>query len=446
MSGLEQRTNARDEALGGTPAITAVTAQSPGADAAAASAVWPTIDGDLLDERRAAVPAFPLESLPQPWPAWVREAARSADAPADYVAQAALATAAGVSGTRVWVCLSEGWIEPLQLWLAVVGAPSTGKSPALALMGRLVTALERERVEPCEPWPRRIALADPTADGVIEALYQGRHGKLLWRDGADGCFTPLRGMANARHLEDLEVSMLGSIEPDAVASKMQRGVDGLAARFLYAWPHRVAYCPLAHRTHPASDDVLLSLRRLLQLSLRTRCLLSLDPSATAAFDAFLARLHRELRHTEGLEAAWLGKGRGKVACLAGLFALMSWSATNEAEPPGVIGQEAVERAVSLWSDYYRPHALAFLQRTMPTDVECRARRVVQWLRADGRRNVSRKDVRRTALAQTVNAKETDRVLARLVEAGVLQPVGNEGPAQRGRPALRWQVNPLLQMT
>lgn len=441
MSGLEQRKKGRDEALGGVSAITAVT----GSDAvAAAPGTWPAIDGELLDGRRAAVPTFPLELLPQPWPAWVRAAARSADAPADYVAQAVLATAAGVSGTRVGICISEGWIEPLQLWLAVVGASSTGKSPALAQVGRLVTALEREEDGP-HGEPRRIALADPTVDGALEALSRGWHGKLLWRDGADGCFTPLKGMASARHLENLEVSMLGTIEPDAVTLQMQRGGDGLAARFLYAWPRALPYCPLAERMHPASDDVLPSLRRLLQLGLRARHLLFLDPSATAVFDAFLARLHGEVRRAEGLEAAWLGKGRGTVACLAGLLALMTWSITDEAEPPGDIPREAVNRAVSLWSDYYRPHALAFLQSTMPTDIECRARRVVHWLRADGGSSVSRRDVRRTALAQTVNAKETDRVLARLVEAGVLRPVGNEGPAQRGRPALRWQVNPLLQV-
>jgi hypothetical protein len=439
MSGLEQRKKGRDEALCSASAASAITEPSP---VAAAPAAWPAIDGDLLDERRAPVPAFPLELLPQPWPAWVSTAARSADAPADYVAQAVLATAAGVSGTRVSICISEGWVEPLQLWLAVVGASSTGKSPALTQVGRLVTALERDRIEPHEA-PRRIALAESTTDGVLEALHRGWHGKLLWRDGADGCLTPLRGMTSARHLENLEVSMLGSIEPEAVSLQMQRGGDGLAARFLYAWPHSMPYCPLDQRVHPASDDVLPSLRRLLQLSLRARHLLFLDAPATAAFDAFLARLHGEVRRAEGLEAAWLGKGRGTVACLAGLFTLMSWSVTNEAEAPGEIGREAVHCAVSLWSDYYRPHALAFLQRTMPTDVECRARRVVQWLRADGRPTVSKTDVRRTALAQTVNAKETDRVLARLVEAGALRPVDSEEPARRGRPALRWQVNPSL---
>jgi hypothetical protein len=440
MSGLEQRKRGRAEGFDGVTAITAVTVRSPGA--AAAPVTWPAIDGDLLDEGRAAVPTFPLALLPQPWPAWVSVAARSADAPADYVAQAVLATAAGVSGTRVQICVSEGWVEPLQLWLAVVGASSMGKSPALTQVGRLVTALERDGVGPYEA-PRRIALADPTVDGVLEALNRGWHGKLLWRDGADGCFTPLKGMASARHLENLEVSMLGSIEPDAVTLQMQRGGDGLAARFLYAWPHPMPYCPLDQRTHPVSDDVLPSLRRLLQLGLRARHLLFLDPSATAAFDAFLARLHGEVRRAERLEAAWLGKGRGMVACLAGLFTLMSWSATDEAEPPGNICREAVDRAVLLWSDYYRPHALTFLQRAVPTDVECRARRVVHWLRADDRPTVSKTDVRRTALAQTVNAKETDRVLARLVEAGVLRPADSEEPIRRGRPALRWQVNPSL---
>lgn len=440
MSGLEQRKKGRAEGLDGITAITAVT--TPPSEEAGAPAAWPGIDDDLLDDRRAAVPAFPLDLLPHPWPAWVRAAARAADAPPDYVAQAVVAAAAGLSGTRVGICASEGWVEPLQLWLAVVGASSTGKSPALLQVGRLVTALEQERGGP-DDWPLHIAVAEPTVDGVLEALDRGWHGKLLWRDGADGCFTPLKGMATARHLENLDVSVLGSIEPEAVALQMQRGGDGLAARFLYAWPHPTAYCPLDQRLQPASDEVLPSLRRLLQLGLRGRHLLFLDPPATAAFDAFLARLHGEVRRGEGLEAAWLGKGPGTVACLAGLFALMSWSVTHEAEPPSDIGREAVDRAVSLWSDYYRPHALAFLQRAVPTDIECRARRVVHWLRAGSLPTVSKTDVRRTALGQTVSAKETDLVLARLVEAGVLRALDSKDPGRRGRPQLRWRVNPSL---
>jgi hypothetical protein len=69
---------------------------------------------------------------------------------------------------------------------------------------------------------------------------------------------------------------------------------------------------------------------------------------------------------------------------------------------------------------------------------------VHWLKASGRGEVSREDVRRTALGQTVNASEADRVLARLTAAGVLRPLVPEARPQGGRPALRWEVNPALE--
>src|SRR5258708_32765795 len=108
MSGLEQRTKGRDEAFAGNPAVTAVITGSPGV-----APEWTAIESDLLDERRAAVPAFPLELLMPPWRDWVTAAARAADAPVDYVAQAVLATVAGVSSARDWVGITEGWVEPL---------------------------------------------------------------------------------------------------------------------------------------------------------------------------------------------------------------------------------------------------------------------------------------------------------------------------------------------
>jgi hypothetical protein len=268
---------------------------------------------------------------------------------------------------------------------------------------------------------------------------------LLWRDGAAGCLAPLRGGRSLRDLDPYPVSILGSIEPDRLTQSLPRGGDGLAARFLYAWPHPSPFRPLADRKPLRNEAVLALLRRLLQAIDTTseRHLLVVDRPGAAAFDAFLARLDREIRQAEGLEAAWLGKGRGTVACLAGTLALLRWSAGNSAEPPLRIGVEAMEHAVSLWSDYYRPHARAFLQRVLPTDGECRARRVVRWLRADGRASLSREDVRRTALGQMVDAREADRILARLVEGGVLRRLAAASGPQGGRPALRWQVNPIL---
>jgi hypothetical protein len=451
MSGLEQRTKGRVEALGAVSAVTAVIPRSPqagtaGAGPVASLAEWPAIDGDLLDERRAPVPAFPLELLPQPWREWVSGAARSADVPVDYVAQSLLATVAGVAGTRVSVLFASGWLEPLHLWLAAVGAPSSGKSPALGLARRLLNSLEKEPIEGLDPAPREIVLEQPSLRGVVTALGKRPHGRLLWRDGPGGCFAPLRGMPDARHLESLTVSLLGSVEPEGVSRALPPGGEALAARFLYAWPHAAPFSPLRERVYASGGDVIVQLKRLFRLSTRGRCFLTFHPDGLAAFDTFLSRLHGAVRQADGLEAAWLGKGRGAVACLAATFALMDWSATETAMeadgPTRLIAPDAVERAVSLWSDYYHPHARAFLQSAVPSDVDGQARRVARWLREEGRSIVSKTEVRRMALGRTVDARGAERVVARLVEAGVLRAIPKE-ESRFGRPVLRWHVNPML---
>jgi hypothetical protein len=81
-------------------------------------------------------------------------------------------------------------------------------------------------------------------------------------------------------------------------------------------------------------------------------------------------------------------------------------------------------------------------RAAPTDFERRMRRVARWLR-DGRAGtVSREDIRRRALGQTVNASDADQVLQRLHFLGFVRPDRSEDRAF-GRPAKRWQVNPAL---
>ena len=213
MSPLDQRTEARLEAPAPASAVNA-SAEPPG------TAPWPEIDGSLLEgdpsqARRLPVPAFPLALLGEPWRDWVSDAARSAGAPVDYVAQALLASVAGLSGRRVMVIPTPGWQEPLRLWLAAVGAPSTGKSPALASVSRLLWTLENDETSDGTRPPRQIVLRD---DGSFEriagALVRDPRGMVLWRDGPAGCLAPLGRGHTLRHLEHLAPSILGTIEPD----------------------------------------------------------------------------------------------------------------------------------------------------------------------------------------------------------------------------------------
>src|SRR5258708_3770820 len=251
MSGLDQKTRAR---LEGASPTTAVTDCTPSPDATS----WIAIDNDLLDggleSIRAAVPSFPLALLPQPWGDWAGGAAELAGAPVDYVVQALLASVAGISGRRVLVVPAPGWQEPLRLWLAAVGAPSTGKSPALSAVRRLLSELEDTHPGHRDMPRRRIALREGRFERLGATLAEDRRGMVLWRDHAAGCLAPLAGAPSVQQLEPWAISIVGTLEPDNADRTLWPAADG-AARFLYAWPQPLGFRPLVGRTVAPSDAV-----------------------------------------------------------------------------------------------------------------------------------------------------------------------------------------------
>jgi hypothetical protein len=79
----------------------------------------------------------------------------------------------------------------------------------------------------------------------------------------------------------------------------------------------------------------------------------------------------------------------------------------------------------------------------PTDFERRVRRVARWLKDHHGAVVSREDIRRKALARTVNADGAQQVLYRLNFLGFVRLDRGHESGGPGRPACRWQVNPTL---
>jgi hypothetical protein len=381
---------------------------------------WPEIDAALLEEKRGPVPAFPIGLLPQPWRGWIVETARGAGAPADYVAQSVLGGVAGLcAGASVRIMST--WSEPLVLRLAVVGGPASGKSPALAPMHAMLAA---------------IAADEPDVPAVPA---------LVWQDESEDWLRDDVAKAPEGWGEACPPSILGTLRPDEVPQALQASGPGLAARFLYAWPELPPYCPLGERPAPDDEQALKMLRRLHRTirTLGAPLVLGVDEQGLEAFDRFLARLHAQRCTAEGPEAAWLGKGAGTTARLAGVLEVMAWSGASGAAAPGPIGRDAVEAAVGLWEDYFDPHARALFDRAVPTGTEQRVRRVARWLKRSRRTEVSREDIRRDALAQSVTAIETDVVLYRLEEVGVLRRVDVESSPRGGPRARRWLVNPAL---
>jgi hypothetical protein len=429
---------------------------------------WPDIDPNLIEDGRGTVPLLPLDLLPLPWRAWVGERARAAGAPVDYVVQAVLAAVAGVCGAGAVARVTPDWDEPLVLWQVLVGASSSGKSPALAPVRRLLGALDPELpVSEGDKKPRIVA-DEPALAAVAEAVAANPRGVLLWRDEPSAWLAEL-GSKDEGHrarwldawsgqafaveaalsrtvpLEKFPLSVLGAIRPDRLEESLRQADSGLAARFLYAWPDPPTYCPLAERRTARDEQALDLLRRMLKVA-RTPLnplVLAFDKDALKAFDGFLSMLHLELGRVDGLEADWMGKGSGTVARLAGILELLAWSGSDTGAAPQQIGAPSVQAAVRLWGDYFRPHAVRVFGRAAPCDTRRHARSALRWLEANRKCEVTREDIRRHALRRAIDASRTNTVLGELWSAGVLRPAPLPDYPQVGRPAERWQVNPVL---
>lgn len=451
---------------------------------------WRTPDLSVLDSRRGPVPAVPLAMVPQPWCDWIADTERATGAPADYVLQSVLAGVAAVCGAGVRVRVTPAWDEPLVLWQAVVGEPSTGKSSSLAPLRRLLDVIEQERragdderrleqagqggagpagkdhdAAPFVPSQVVAGDADPAA---LAGIVSGNpRDVLLWRDGPSawigaagddeddsrreawlaaweaGAVTVARPRQPVRSLPRFAVSILETIRPDRLMAALRCGDDGLAARFLFAWPGPQLYRALEVVEPTRDEEILRRLRALSRLarSADDPCVLAVDARGRAALDTVLAALHAERQNVEGLEAAWIGKSRSLIVRLAGVIELLG-SIDGKVVRPGAIGAEQVEAAAALWREYYWPHAKAVFDSAELSDHAKRVRRVARWLLDKRPATVSRDDIRRRALSLSATAEETESVLQRLHYLGFVQPdlAYRDRP---GRPTTHWQVNSAL---
>jgi len=107
--------------------------------------------------------------------------------------------------------------------------------------------------------------------------------------------------------------------------------------------------------------------------------------------------------------------------------------------PQTIAEQFVVAAVRLWLKFFWPHARAALRQIGLSERHANERRVLRWIKANGRDEVSREEVRRDALGQSLDADQTQQLLDGLVKAGWLREIATKTP---GRTRRRWQVNPL----
>jgi hypothetical protein len=155
--------------------------------------------------------------------------------------------------------------------------------------------------------------------------------------------------------------------------------------------------------------------------------------------------HHEKAGLDGREREWWAKAPAHVLRLAGTLAYIDWAWRAAGQPvlieePNRIEESFITAAIKLVRDYFWPHARAALKQIGLSERHANARRVLRWVLKNKQNVISREDVRRSALGQSLDADRTQDLIDSMVKSGWLRPVTTATP---GRPRHRWTVNPIL---
>jgi len=275
--------------------------------------------------------------------------------------------------------------------------------------------------------------------------YSGGQDNEFWLEAWNGSSYTVERMGRPPIAVDhLLVGIVGGLQPDKLARSFRGDLDGMYARVLFAWPGDAPYRPLSNDVTEVEPEIVNALSRIIDLKCGeedrfTPRRISLSTEAAEAFEWFRQFQHHSKDALDGREREWWAKSPAHVLRVAGTLCYLAWAMAGGSEPER-IDVEYIEAAVRLVREYFWPHTRAALRQIGLNERHTHARRLLRWIRAHNKMEISLKDARRDALNQILDADQTQNVLDNLVKAGWLHETTNP---TAGRTIRRWAVNPKL---
>jgi hypothetical protein len=278
--------------------------------------------------------------------------------------------------------------------------------------------------------------------------YSGGQDNEFWLESWNGNSYNVERIGRTVHLDHLLIGVVGGLQPDKLAKSFAGPADGMYARLLFSWPSEPAYRPLNDEALEVDPDILNALKRLDDLAefadgRLVRHSIALSERASGEFEQFRQFAHLEKEAVEGRDREWLAKGPAHVLRVAGTLCLIDWAMRGGGAPPTSMDATYMVAAVRLVREYFWPHARAALRQIGLTERHVNARRVLRWVRARGKTELSLEDVRRDALGQKLDAEHTASLLETLERSGWVRQLKAVSNPKGGRPVRRWQVNPII---
>jgi hypothetical protein len=352
-------------------------------------------------------PSFPSGLLPEIIERFAFDQGADMGADMSGIAMSALAVCAAAipDGVRLQVKRHNiGWLEPARLWVALVGSPSSKKSPIMAAAAHPLRKIDadqareyaekraahdklpkEEKLKVDPPQQVRSVLQDTTIEAAQDVLKDSPDGLLCYQDELSGWFGGMdkysagRGSAKDRafwleafnggsysvqrvgrgsvFIENLSISLIGGIQPEPIRQIADESVDdGLLQRLL----------PITVRPAVAGRDEAVSLvveqyaSQIGILKGLADTLLRFDDGAQGYRQELEAK-HLKLQTLECVHrklAAHIGKYDGIFARLCVIWHCVE-NAKLLGELPSTIDEQTARRVGAFLHGFLLPHAIAF---------------------------------------------------------------------------------------
>jgi hypothetical protein len=466
-----------------------------------AAVPWP--DPVPLENVPAAAP-FPTDVLPAALGRLVREAAAALNCPEDAVGVPVLALGGGALGNARHLALTPSHTQPPLLYAAVVSPPGAVKSPPLKLLRQPFHRLERHSrdlyrasLPGWERWPpilrgprpvlRRCIVGDTTTECLGSILGDNPRGVVMVRDDLTALVASLNPYKASRDrdrqlylalwggdplvidrksdrakgegpvlVEEPFAAIVGTVSP-AVLDRLRGagrggppGDGGFLDRFLLVYPPpRPA---VAEQWQEVPSQALAAwetaVERLLDLTMTGDAaprpvLVGLTACGRAAWQRF-TQAHADEVNAETfpphLQAAW-AMLRAYGARLA-LIVHCLRRACGEKIGEDVDG-ESMERAGRLVA-YFKAHALR-VRALLACDPRMEdARRVLRWLRTEGRRRFQKREAYHALKRTFATVADLEPVLSLLEQHALIRAEPrSDSPGPGRKPSPYYEVHPGL---
>ena len=442
-------------------------------------------------------PSLPRGVMPDIIERFAIDQGRAMGADISGVAVSALAVCAAAIPDKIQLQVKRhntGWLESARLWVALVGPPSTMKSPILSAAVRPIRKIdsdmarrysearakydklpadERKQTDP--PKQTRILLQDTTIEAAQEIIKDSPDGMLCYQDEMSGWFGSMdkysgaRGSAKDRafwleafngapysvnrvgrgsvFIENLSVSILGGIQPEPIRKLADESMDdGLLQRLLPI----ILRPAVEGRDDPTSDEVA-EYGELINRLHNLHCPMLGGIMADATTLQFedeaqvirqeLERKHLELQTCEAINrklAAHIGKYNGIFARLC-----VVWHCVECAggKMPTHISTATAKRAAGFLHGFLLPHAVAFYAGVLGLSNEHdRLTSIAGYILAHKLERITNRDVQRgDRTMRSLERRDIESVFDQLDALGWI----SRTPATRPTDPTHWRVNPAV---